>query len=81
MKSRLIEKDFDDGKDQGQEDKGMAEDETTGWHHWLYGHEFEQTLGDNKGQGSLLCYRPWDDKESDLAQQLNNNNDNLTPPY
>ena len=28
-----------------------------GWHHWLHGHEFEQTTGDNKGQGSLGCCR------------------------
>ena len=33
MKNRLIGKDFDDGKDQGREDKGMAKDEMTGWHH------------------------------------------------
>ena len=26
-----------------------------GWHHWLSGHEFEQTLGDDEGQGSLVC--------------------------
>ena len=31
-----------------------------GWHHQLNGHEFEQTLGDSEGQGSLLCYSPWD---------------------
>ena len=40
-KSWLIIKDPDDGKDWGQE-KGMAEDEMVGWHHWLDGHEFEQ---------------------------------------
>ena len=26
-----------------------------GWHHHLNGHEFEQTLGDGEGQGSLAC--------------------------
>ena len=31
----------------------MTEDETAGWHHRLNGHEFEQTLGDSEGQGSL----------------------------
>ena len=31
----------------------MTEDEMDGWHHWLNGHEFEQTLGDGEGQGSL----------------------------
>ena len=39
--------------------KGMTEDEMVGWHHWLSGHEFEQTLGDGEGQGSLACCRPW----------------------
>ena len=37
--------------------KGMAEDEMVGWHHRLSGHEFEQTLGDSEGQGSLVCMR------------------------
>ena len=39
-KSWLIWKDPDAGKDWGQEEKGMTEDEMTGWHHWLNGHEF-----------------------------------------
>ena len=52
-KSRLIGKDPDAGKDWGQEEKGATEDEMVGWHHWLSGHEFEQTLGDSEGQGSL----------------------------
>ena len=30
-----------------------------GWHHRLNGHEFEQTLGDGDGQGSLACCSPW----------------------
>ena len=45
-----------------------------GWHHRLNGHEFEQTLGDNQGQGSLAYCSPWGYKESDSTQQLNNNN-------
>ena len=40
-KNQLIGKDPDAGKDWRQEEKGMTEDETVGWHHWLYGHEFE----------------------------------------
>ena len=55
-KSRLIGKDPDAGKDWRQEEKGMTEDEMVGWHHWLNGHEFAQSLGDNEGQGSLACY-------------------------
>ena len=39
--SQLIGKDPDAGKDRGQEEKGMAEDEMVGWHHPLNGHEFE----------------------------------------
>ena len=37
----------------------MAEDEMAEWHHQLDGHEFEQTLGDGEGQGSLGCCSPW----------------------
>ena len=40
-KNRLIGKDPDAGKDWRREEKGMTEDEMVGWHHWLYGHEFE----------------------------------------
>ena len=55
--------DSDAGKDRGQEEKGATEDEMVGWHHWLNGYEFEQTLGDSEGQGSLA----WGCKESDLT--------------
>ena len=48
-KSPLIGKDLDAGKDWGQEEKGMTEDEMVGWHHWLNRYEFEQTLGDSEG--------------------------------
>ena len=43
-------------------------------HHWLNGHELEQTLGDSEGQRSLVCCNPWDRKESDMTQRLNNDN-------
>ena len=59
MKSQLIVKDPDAGKDQGQEEKGVTEDEMVGWHHQLNGHEFEQIQGDGEGQGNLACYSPW----------------------
>ena len=58
-KSWLIGKDPDAGKDWRQKEMGVTEDEMTGWHHWLNGREFEQTLGDSKGQGSLACCSPW----------------------
>ena len=54
VKSQLTRKDPDAGKDWGRE-KGIAEDEMVGWQHRLNGHEFEQTLGDGKEQGSLAC--------------------------
>ena len=54
-------------------EKGTTEDEMVGWHHQLNGHEFEQALGDGEGQGSLVCYSPWDHKELDTTEQLNNN--------
>ena len=45
-----------------------------GWHHRLNGHEFEQTLEDSEGEGSLACCSPWGRKESNMTQQLNNSN-------
>ena len=73
-KSWLIWKDPDAEKDWRQEVKGVTEDEMVGWHHWINGHEFEQTLGDCEGQGSLACYSPWGYKELDMTEQLNNSN-------
>ena len=67
-----IRNDPDAGKDWGQEEKGMKEDEMVGWHHWLNGHEFEQAPGDGEVQGSLACCSPRGCKESDTTEQLNN---------
>ena len=67
MKSWLIRKDPDAGKDWGQEEKWTTEDEMVGWHPRLHGHEFEQTPGDSDGQGSLACCSPWGHKESDAT--------------
>ena len=40
-----------------------------GWHHRLYGHEFEQALGlFVDGQGNLASCNPWDCKESDMTE-------------
>ena len=58
VKCQLIGKDPDAGKDWRQEKKGMTEDEMVGWHHWLNGHKFEQTLGDSERQGSLARCSP-----------------------
>ena len=73
VKNWLIRKDCDAGKDWGREEKGMTEDEMVGWHHWLNGHEFEQTLGNSERQGSLECHSPWGHKESNMTERLNNN--------
>ena len=54
-KSQLIGKDSDAGRDRGQEEKGMTEDEMAGWHHWLDGRESELTPGVGDGQGGLVC--------------------------
>ena len=50
----------------------MTKDEIVGFYHQLKGHEFEQTLGDDEGQGSLACCSPWGCKESDMTERLNN---------
>ena len=54
------------GKIEGRE-KGTTEDEMVGCHHRLNGHEFEQTPGDSKWQGNLVCFSLWDYKESDMT--------------
>ena len=58
MKSQLIGKHPDAGKDEGQEKKEMTEDGLVARHYQLNGHDLEQTLGDNEGQGSLACCSP-----------------------
>ena len=73
MKSWLIGKDLNDGKDCRQKEKGVTEDEMVGWHHWLNRHECELTLGDSEGQGNLACCNPWRRKELGRTEQRNNN--------
>ena len=63
VKSRLIGKHPDAGNEWRQKEKG-AEDEMVGW---LNEHEFEQTLGDSGGQGSLACSSPWGRKELNVT--------------
>ena len=61
-------KDTDAGKHGGQKEKGVTEDRMVGWHHQLSGHESEQAPGVGDGQGSLVCYSPWDHRvRHDLA--------------
>ena len=63
----------DAGKDWVQEEKGTTENEMVGWHHWLYGHEYEQAPGDGEGQGSLPCCCPSGHRELDMTEPLKNN--------
>ena len=72
VKSQLIRKDADAGKDWRQEEKGMTEDKMAGWHQWLNGQEFEQALGDGEGQRGLECCSPWGQKKLDMTKWLNN---------
>ena len=61
----------DAGRDWGQEEKRMTEDEMAGWHHQLDGHEFEWAPIVCDRQGSLACCSPWGHKELDTTEQLN----------
>ena len=71
VKSWLLGKDFDAGRDWGQEEKGTTEDEIAGWHRWLDGRESEWTPGVGDGQGGLVCCDSFGRKESDTAERLN----------
>ena len=71
VKSWLIWKNPDVGKDWGQEEKGTTEDEMAGWHHRLDGHGFGWTPGVGDGQGGLACCSSWGLKESYTTQRLN----------
>ena len=59
------------GKDWGQKEKGMTEDEMAGWHHWLDICESEWTLGVGDGQGGLAYCNSWGCKELDTTEWLN----------
>ena len=71
VKSWLTGKDPDAGRDWGQEEKGMTEDEMAGWHHRLNGHEFGWIPGVGDGQGGLWCCDSWGRKELDTTEWLN----------
>ena len=72
----------DAGQDWRQE-KGTTKDKMFGWHHQLYGHEFEQAPGGGEGQGSLACCSPWGHKGSDTTEWLSWNwqPDTVCIPY
>ena len=68
VKSWLIGKDSDAGRDWGKEEKGTVEDEMAGW---LDGQELEWTPGVDEGQGVLACCDSWGHKESEMTECLN----------
>ena len=71
QRANSLEKTLMLGKNWVQEEMGMIEVEMVGWHHWLNGHESEQSSEDSEGQGSLACCSPWGRKESDTTEWLN----------
>ena len=70
-KSWLTGKDLVLGKIEGRRRgwQRVTEYEMVGWHHWLNGHQFAQTLGDGEGHGSPACCSPWGCRESDMTEQ------------
>ena len=71
VKSWLIGKDSDAGRDWEQEDEGTTEDEMAEYHHWLDRRESEWTPGIGDGQGGLECCDSWGHKELDMTERLN----------
>ena len=61
-------------KDWSWKEKGTSKDEMVRWHHQLNGHDFEQAPGVGDRQGSLVCCSPWCCKESDMTEQLTEQN-------
>ena len=60
VKGKLIGKDPDSGKDWGQEEKGMTEDDDmVRFHHWLNGLEFEQIPWDSERQEAWHAAVHW----------------------
>ena len=70
LKSWLIGKNSDSGRNRGQEEKGRTEDEMAGWHHRLDGHKFEWNPRVGGGQWGLLCYNSWGHNELDTTEWL-----------
>ena len=68
QRANSLEKTLMLGKIEGKRRKGQ---QRMRWHHWLDGHEFEQTPGVGDGQGSLVCCSPWGLQESNMTEELN----------
>ena len=73
-KSQLTGKVPDAGKDWGQKEKRVSEDEIAGQHHQCNERELGQTPRDGGGHGTLVCCSPCSRKELDMTERLNNNN-------
>ena len=71
LKTWLIWKDPDAGKDWRQEEEGTTEDEMVGCHHRLDRHGFGWSLGVGDGQRGLVCCSSWGHKQSDMTEQVN----------
>ena len=68
VKSQLSGKDPDAGKDWGQEEKGMTEDEMVGWHHRLNGHEWVHGVAETEQKQ----HTAWDTNNSRHMSRWNN---------
>ena len=79
LNRRLTGKVPDAGKDWGQKEKRVSEEEMAGRHHWWNEHDLGQTSGDGEGQGGPVCCSPCSCRESDTPGQLNNKN--LQQPF
>ena len=71
VNSQLIGKVTDVGKDWGQKEKRVSEDEMAGWHYQCIGHELGQTPRGGEGQGGLVCCSPRGHKELHMTGRLN----------
>ena len=71
VKSWLIGKDPAAGREWGQKETGMREDEAAGWYHWLNGHGFGWTPGVDDGQGGLAYCNSWGCKALDTTERPN----------
>ena len=73
VNSQLIGKVLDAEKDWGQNEKVVVQDGRVTSYHQFNEHEFEQTMGDSEGQGSMVCCGTWSHKVSDMTQRLKSN--------
>ena len=68
QRASSLEKTLMLGKIEGRRRRGVTKNKMVGWHCQLNGHEFEQALGESKGQGRLACCGWWGCKESDMTE-------------